>query len=218
MYFRVNIAQKIENILVFYASLGLEFCIVFLKIAIMNEIVYYPTMFHTNPFSFTGLELWERTANEGRKLTLVNKRAKELGISKMKLNVSKFSVLDDQGQEHVQTGFPNKVEFNSKGIDTEFYVRNQTNLVLEPGHYTTFRFYLGKTDNLFVYNDRSRDTNRHMKYLDFEIRNGFISEEKREHRVLMQFDFEPFSLKSYFRSLKNVFRESKSYKAQFVNG
>lgn len=174
-------------------------------------------MYHTNPFSFTGFELWERTDNKATKLTLVNKRAKELGISKMKLNVSKFSVLDDQGQEHVQTGFPNKVEFNSKGIDTEFYVRNRTCLILEPGHYTTFRFYLGKTDNNFVYNDRSRETNRHMKFLDFEIRNGFVSQEKQEYQVLMNFDFEPFSLKSYFRSLKSVFRESKSYKAQFAN-
>lgn len=207
-----------ENILVFYASLHMEFCLVFLKIAIMNEIVYYPTMFHTNPFSFTGFELWESSVMKSRKLILVNKRAKELGISKMALNVSKFSVIDDNGKEHMQSGFPNTVEFNSKGIDTEFYVRNPTSLVLDPGCYTAIRFYLGNAHNSFVYNDRSRDTNAHLKYLDFEIRNGLVSKENTEYKVFMSFDFESFSIKSYLRSLKSIFRQSKSHKAQFVAG
>ena len=82
-------------------------------------------MFHTNPFSFNRIELWDEGVSDAKELFLRNDQAKEIGISKMKLSVIAFAAIDQNGMEIFQRDFPNRVELNPKGIDTEFFYRHQ---------------------------------------------------------------------------------------------
>ena len=175
----------------------------------MSKLKYYPTMFHTNPFTFNRMELWDQEGNDSMELLLNNSKAKEIGVTKMMLNVIRFSAFDRNGNEHFQNDFPNRVEFNSKGIDTEFFVNIKNTLKLPKGTYTSFRFYLAGTENSFTYNDWRKEEVNHLDYLDFEIWHGLQIDSNEEYRVRMRFDFEPFSLKNYFSSLISIFNRSK---------
>ena len=183
----------------------------------MNNLKYYPTMFHTNPFSFNMIELWDRPGNEAVELLLNNSKAKEIGVSKMMLNVTEFSAFDRNGIEHIQSGIPNQVEFNSKGIDTEFFIHITSMLNLPAGTYTTIRFYLNRNGNSFKYNDGRKEDIAHLDYVDFEIWNGLKIKNDQELSVRMRFDFEPFSLTAYLRSLKSIFRGTKPNEDKLVN-
>ena len=183
----------------------------------MNKMTYYPTMFHTNPFTFNMIELWDRSGNNALELVLNNSKAKEIGVSKMMLNVIKFSVIDRNGNEYIQGDIPNQLEFNSKGIDTEFFVNIKNTLKLPEGTYTSIRFYVARTGNSFIYDDWRKEDIAHLDYLDFEIWNGLKIEANQELPVSMRFDFEPFSLLSYFRSLKSIFKGTKPQTGKLVN-
>ncbi len=183
----------------------------------MTKMRYYPTMFHTNPFSFNTIELWDRPGIDIKDVILKNNRASEIGVSKMTLNVIKFSVLDKNGNEYFQNDFPARVEFSSKGIDTEFFVKINNTLILDKGTYTSFRFYLYNTGNQVVYIDRRKEVICNLEYLDFEISHGLVIEGNEEHKVRMRFDFHPFSLLSYLRSMKGVFKKSEPQVGKLVN-
>ncbi len=175
----------------------------------MRKLTYYPTMFHTNPFSFNMIELWDTSKDNAMELTLINSKVKEIGVSKMMLNVIEYSVFDKNGNEYFQQDIPNRVEFNSKGIDTEFFINIKNGLELKKGAYTSFRFYLSSTGNQFVYDDGRKEDIYHLEFLDFEISNGLQINSNGELQVKIRFDFRPFSLKSYFGSLKSIFNKSK---------
>ena len=183
----------------------------------MSKITYYPTMFHTNPFTFNMVEFWDKSGDNTMELLLNNSKLKEIGVSKMMLNVIEFSVFDKSGNEYFQQDIPARVEFNSKGIDTEFFVNIKNTLKLRKGAYTSFRFYLSSTGNRFIYDDLRKEDIYHLEFLDFEINNGLRIENNGELKVKMRFDFQPFSLKSYFKSLKNVFKKSESQSDNLVN-
>ncbi len=183
----------------------------------MNKLKYYPTMFHTNPFTFSMIELRDKGGNDAMELVLNNSKAKEIGVAKMMLNVIRFSAFDRNGNEYFQQDIPNRLEFNSKGIDTEFFANIKSTLKLPKGTYTTFRFYLARTGNSFTYNDWRKEEIAHLDYLDFEIWYGLQIDGNEELQVTMRFDFEPFSLKSYLRSLRSVFNGTKPPTGKLVN-
>ena len=183
----------------------------------MNKLTYYPTMFHTNPFTFNMMELWDNSGNEAMRLVLNNSKVKEIGVYKMMLNVTKFSAFDRYGNEFVQSDIPNSVEFNSKGIDTEFFIKINSMLKLPKGTYTSFRFYLDKTGNSFKYNDGRKEDIAHLDYLDFEIWDGLKLENDEEFPVRLRFDFERFSFKKYIISLKDIFSGSKPQEGKLIN-
>ena len=183
----------------------------------MNKITYYPTMFHTNPFSFNMIEFWDHSGKDIKDIVLKNNRAKEIGVSKMMLNVIKFSVFDKNGNEFFQNEFPERVELNSKGIDTEFFVNTKSTLALDKGTYTSFRFYLYNTGSSVVYNDRRKESVYNLEYLDFEIRNDLIAKGTGEHQVRMRFDFKPFSLMAYLKSIKSIFKKPELHTGKLAN-
>ena len=174
-------------------------------------------MFHTNPFSFNMAELWEQSGNEAKKLVLNNSKVKEIGVSKMILNVIKFSALDRNGNEYIQGDIPNRVEFNSKGINTEFFLNIKSMLKLPAGTYTSIRFYLERNGNSFKYNDGRQEEITHLEHLDFEIWEGLKIQKDEEFPVRFRFDFEPFSLTAYLRSLKSILGRSKPYEGKLIN-
>lgn len=183
----------------------------------MSKVKYYPTMFHTNPFTFNMIEPWDKSGDNALELLLNNNKLKEIGVSKMNLNVIEFSVFDKNGNEFFQQDIPKRVEFKSKGIDTEFFVNITNTLKLKKGIYTSFRFYLSSTGNSFVYDDWRKEDIYHLEFLDFEISNELLIKNNGEQLVKMRFDFQPFSLKSYFGSLINVSKKSKRHAGKLVN-
>lgn len=194
----------------------MEFCRVILKNATMSKITYYPTMFHTNPFTFNRFEFWDKTAGDATEILLNNTRVNEIGVSKMKLNVIEFSLFDEKGNEYFQQDIPSRVEFNSKGIDTEFFINIENTIKLGKGTYTSVRFYLSSTGNRFIYNDWRKEDIYQLEFLDFDICGGLHVKKSEELKVKMRFDFKPFSLKSYFRSLRSVFNGSKPQTGRLV--
>ena len=183
----------------------------------MNKLTYYPTMFHTNPFTYNMIELWDRSGNDAKELVLNNSKAKEIGVTKMMLNVTKFSAFDRYGNEHIQADIQKQLELNSKGIDTEFFINIECMLKLPKGTYTSLRFYLAKTGNSFKFNNGRKEDIAHLDYLDFEIWDGLKLENNEEFPIRMRFDFEPFSLKKYIFSLKNIFTGSKPQEGKLIN-
>ena len=183
----------------------------------MNKVPYYPTMFHTNPFSFNMIEFWDQPGNDIQDIVLENHRAREIGVSRMILNVIKFSVFDKNGNEYFQDNFPNRVELNSNGIDTEFFVNIKSTLTLDKGTYTSFRFYLYNTGNSLVYSDRRKEGIFNLDYLDFEIKDELEVKGTKEHQVRMRFNFEPFSLIGYLKSIRSIFKKPEPHTGKLVN-
>jgi hypothetical protein len=162
-------------------------------------------------------ELWDQKTGLAKDLILTNKKASQLGISKMQLQVCKFSVLDKNGKEFAQGNFPKEVELTSRGIETQFYVRKESTLKLDKGTYTTFRFYLESEGNTLVYSDRSKEVVSKVDHIDFDLKNELILDQNQELLVAMRFDFPPFSLMSYFGSLQKVFKRTKRQTGKLIN-
>ena len=177
----------------------------------MNKTIYYPTMWHTNPFSMNMTEFWDINVSQAKDLVLTNNRATALGVSEMILNISKFSAFDENGKEHLLKDFPNRAELNPKGMHTEFFIKIKSMLNLEEGTYSTFRFYLAESGNTFVYSDRSSETIAHKDYLDFEIKDGLRIKGDEDRQVVMRFNFEPYTLASYFRPILKLFKRPRPF-------
>lgn len=188
----------------------------------MRKRTFYPTTFHTNPFayqqhfvSYALIEHWE-TEGKGKRIELINKTAKELGISRMNLNVAKATVFDTGGKEHPLAEFPEYVELHPKGMDTEFFVREKTTLSLEKGSYSRIRFYLADGTNSFVYSDRSREILSGIKHIDFELKSELAIETFEDREVVMQFDLTPYSLGSIFTQFKQWFKRPRTTNAKLA--
>jgi len=177
----------------------------------MSKITYYPTMFHTNPFAYNWTELLDINERNSKELILKNTQTTKLGVSEMFLSISKFSAFDIHGEEHFIKDFPKYAELNPKGMHTEFFVKIKSMLTLDEGGYTTFRLYLGKSGNSVRYNDRSSETIKGVKYLDFEIKNGLRISGDKDREVVLRFEFEPYTLTSYFKPLLNLFKRPKPF-------
>lgn len=177
----------------------------------MSKITYYPTMFHTNPFAYNWTELMDTNETNARELILLNTQTTKLRVSEMFLSISKFSAFDLDGNEHFIKDFPKQAELNPKGMHTEFFVKIKSKLALDDGGYTTFRFYLGNSGNSVQYNDRSSETIKDVKYLDFEIKNGLRITGDKDREVVLRFDFEPYTFASYFKPLLNLFKRPKQF-------
>lgn len=183
----------------------------------MRKMTFYPTMFHTNPFSFNRIEIWDEGVSDAKELFLRNGQAKEMGISKMKLSVIAFAAIDQNGMEIFQRDFPNRIELNPNGIDTEFFIDIKSTLRLHKGTYTAMRFYVAPTGNLLFFNNGRKETLEDLEYLDFQITDELYVDGSEELEVRMRFDFEPFSLKSFFGSLLGVFKKPKPNTGRLVN-
>jgi hypothetical protein len=178
----------------------------------MSKYTYYPTMFHTNPFAYNWTELMDmHETRNAKELVLMNSQSTKLGVSEMFLSISKFSAFDIHGNEHFIKDFPKQAEMNPKGMHTEFFIKIKSMLQLEEGGYTTFRFYLGNTGNRVSYKDGSSEIITDVRYLDFEIKNGLRISGDTDREVVLRFDFQPYTLASYFKPLLNLFKRPKPF-------
>ena len=139
-------------------------------------------------------------------LVLRNIYATDMKVSEMDLNITKFSAIDSRGQEHFIADFPGQASIPIKGMHTGLFLKSKSVLSLEPGSYSTFRFYLAKTGSRIIYSDRYQERADGIKFLDFEIVNGLdiVGEESPE--AILRFDFAPFKTMGLFKTIAQLFK------------
>ena len=183
----------------------------------MKKMTYYPTIFHTNPFAYKMSEIWELSEYNAKDLLLHNTMAHEKGVSEMILNISKFTAIDEQGNEHQIKDFDCGSRVNLKGTHTGLFLKTRNAVDLKPGRYTKFRFYLGSSGNRLVLKDRTEQKLSGRKYLDFEIFKGLLIDGEDKKPVILRFDFEPYTLASMFNPIRKLFKRQKKTVGKLVS-
>lgn len=182
----------------------------------MKNVKYYPSIYQTIPFSFDVIDQWDAEGKRIKDLVLKNSIASKQGVSEMTLNITKLSAIDKAGKEHFIEDFPSLANLTIKGLHTGHFLRSKSALELNPGEYTSFRFYLEEAGNSFVYSDRSSNPVSRFDHLDFEIENGLkiYGDEARE--VILRFDFEPYALPVFLKKSKELFKSFKWFVIRLV--
>jgi len=177
----------------------------------MKEIIFYPTIWQTIPYSLYNIGQWDAEGRQIKDLTLNNKLATEFGVSEMNLAPIKFTAIDIHGVEQFITDFTPQSEVNLKGLHTGLFIKSKSVLKLPKGTYTSLRFYIEETGNSFTYSDRSSEPISGVNYLDFEIEDGLDISDGEASEIILRFDFEPYTLSSYFKPVIQLFKKSKSF-------
>ncbi|HMB64481.1 MAG TPA: hypothetical protein VKN36_15480 [Eudoraea sp.] len=183
----------------------------------MKKTEFYPTIWQTIPYSYDVFGQCDAEGKQIKDLVLKSKVASEKGVSEMTLNISGLSAFDKKGKEHFITDFTRQAVLNLKGMHTGLFIKSKSVLRLKAGEYTTIRFYLDSTGNRFGYSDRSSETMNRFNHLDFEIENGLRIKGKEASHVVLRFDFEPYTLSSYFKPVQQLFKRSKSFKTALAD-
>ena len=182
----------------------------------MKNLKLYPTIWQSIPYSLDTIDHWDEHGKRIKDLILSNTYASENGVSKMKLNIDKFSALDVLGNEHFISDFKGANAVDFEGLQTGLYVRTRSILRLPLGIYASFRFYLGKQGNQFTFSDRYSQAIPHLEYLEFKIENGLTLNGAEAEKAILRFDFEPYSFKSYFKPLFQFFKGDKIQKTKWA--
>jgi hypothetical protein len=150
-------------------------------------------------------------------LVLRNNYATDMKVSEMNLNITKFSAIDTKGQEHFIADFPGQASIPIKSMHTGLYLKSKSVLSLEPGSYSAFRFYLGKSGSRIIYSDRFVERADGIKFLDFEIADvlTIIGEESPE--AILRFDFEPFKSNGLYKTIGQLFKGPGVFTGRLVH-
>ncbi len=183
----------------------------------MTKTKFYPSIWQTIPYSFDVIDQWDVEGKRTKDLVLKNNIASKQGVSEMTLNIIKLSAIGKDGKEHFIEDFPIRAKLTIKGIHTGHFLRSKSAIQLNPGEYTSFRFYLDKTDNSFVYTDRSSEPVYRFDHLDFEIEDGLEVQGDEAREVILRFDFEPYALTGILKSIQQLFKKSKWFTTKLVH-
>lgn len=183
----------------------------------MKQRKVYPTIWQPIPFSLDMMDYWYTNGHRIPDLTLVNDMALNRGVSEMILNVSKISVVDDNGKEHFMPNFKGNEALNLKGLHTGLYLKTKEGLDLEPGSYQSFRFHLNGKGNYFFNKERNMEAVNGFPFIEFKIQNGLAIKGNESEQVILRFDFEPYSFGSYFRPFLNLFKSPKTLKHKLAS-
>nr|WP_297789398.1 hypothetical protein [uncultured Allomuricauda sp.] len=153
----------------------------------------------------------------GTELILKNEAATALHVSEMSLNITKFSAIDEHGNEHFIIDFPGQNPVTLKGIASGNFIRSKSVLSLPEGNYKALRFYTAGWGNQFIYRDGVAESANSFNRLDFQIENGFMVEKGNAPEVKLWFDFSPYQWKRHFKPLTDLFMGSKSQKPRLAN-
>ncbi len=182
----------------------------------MKETKFYPTIWQTVPYSLYNMGQLDAEGRQIKDLTLNNKLASEFGVSEMNLTLIKFTAFDKDGVEHFITDFSSQSVVNLKGLHTGLFIKSKRVLDLPKGTYSSLRFYIEETGNSFTYSDRSSEPISGVNYLDFEIEDGLEICDGEASEIILRFDFEPYTLASYFKPVSTLFKKSKSFTTNLV--
>lgn len=183
----------------------------------MKKTEFYPTIWQSIPNSYDVFGQYDAEGRRIKDLVLKNRDVSEKGVSEMTLNITGLSAFDKKGKEHFIEDFTRQAIVNLKGMHTGLFIRSKSVLRLKAGEYTAIRFYLDSRGNSFGYSDRSSETMNRFNHLDFEIVNGLRIKAKEASHVVLRFDFKPYTLSSYFKSVKQLFKRPKSFKTALAH-
>lgn len=198
-----------------YHSVGILQCIIF-NTYIMKQVKFYPSIYQTIPYSFDVIDQWNAEGKTIKDLVLKNNIATKQGVSEMTLNIIKLSAININGQEHFIKGFKPKAALHIKGLHTGHFLKAKTVLQLGPGQYTSFRFYVEKAGNSFVYSDKSAKVVSRYDHLDFQIEDGLEIYEGEASEAILRFDFQPYDLPVFFKKLGSAFSNARSFMSSLV--
>ena len=176
----------------------------------MEKKRIYQNKWQPIPFSFDMFAKWEMKETTVKELILKNEVASKLHVSDMMLNISKFSAIDVEGNEHIVTDFPGQSTVALKGISSGQFLRSKNVLSLPEGTYTALRLYLAKEGNYFKYWDGIEESADHFSSLDFAIENGLEIEGNEAAEVKLWFDFVPYKWSTFFKPLLDLFKGNKT--------
>ncbi|MTI38404.1 hypothetical protein [Fulvivirga lutimaris] len=180
----------------------------------MKRITFYPSMWPV-PYKLDEAPNFFQNGERVQELVLNNSSNVTADVSQMNLNITKFSAIDDNGQESTIKDFSGKTSVTFKGMGTGHYIKTASVLALAPGTYTTLRYYLNNEDNSFVKSNGEVVAANNIDYIDFEIENGLIINGNESLEVKLYFDFAPFKLSSYFKPLTDWFRSKNLLNANW---
>ncbi len=183
----------------------------------MEKKRIYPNKWQTVPYSFDLLNQMENKEKPVKELILNNEAATELHVSTMMLNITKFSALDAEGNEHTVANFPGQNAVTLKGISSGQFLRSKNVVSLPEGTYTTLRFYLAKEGSQFRYRDGVQESADHFGSLDFTIENGLLIDGNEAPEVKLWFNFVPYQWSSHFKPFLDLFKGNKSPRPRLAN-
>lgn len=183
----------------------------------MKNLNMYPTIWQSIPFSLDMMDQWDEKGKRIEDLILENEGLTQQRVTEMVLDVSKLSVLKDNGKEHFITKFTGNKALNLKGVHTGLFIKTKEVLELEPGNYVAFRFYIKAESSYVFFNTRTWREISGGAYIDFKIQNGLVLYGNESKQIILRFNFEPYTLSSYFKPLWNVFKSSKSIKHRLAH-
>lgn len=143
----------------------------------MKKTNFYPTIWSIAAYTPSVMADWYGTEANTAELILKNEAATALHVSEMTLNITKFSAIDEQGNEHFIIDFPGQNPVTLKGIASGNFMRSKSVLSLPEGRYTALRFYMAGWGNQFIYQDGAAESANSFNRLDFQIEDGFTVEE-----------------------------------------
>tara|TARA_R110000868_G_scaffold105542_1_gene289880 strand:+ start:203 stop:754 length:552 start_codon:yes stop_codon:yes gene_type:complete len=171
----------------------------------MKKMNFYPKTWQVVPL-LSDRYLLDSHGKCIKDLVLRNIYATDMKVSEMDLNITEFSAIDTKGQEHYIADFPGQVAIPIKGMHTGLFLKSKSVLSLEPGSYSAFRFYLGKSGSKIIYYDRYQERADGIKFLDFEILNGLTIAGEESPEAILRFDFVPFKTMGIFKSIAQLFK------------
>lgn len=174
-------------------------------------------MWSTVPYVPSVMTAAYAAETHGTELILKNEAATAHHVSEMSLNITKFSAIDEYGNEHFIIDFPGQNPVTFRGIASGNFIRSKSVLSLPQGKYKAFRFYTAGWGNQFIYRDGVAESANSFNRLDFQIENGFTVEEGNAPEVKLWFDFSPYQWKRHFKPLTDLFIGSKSQKPRLAN-
>jgi hypothetical protein len=151
-----------------------------------------------------------------KELILSNSLADEFRVSEMHINITKFSAIDSKGIEHYIKDFPGQLAVQLKGMGSGHFIKSSSVVSLEPGSYTTLRYYLDSSNNRFIYSDGVEEAAIDLDFLDFKIENGLTIDGGEAAEVKLWFDFTPYQFSRHFKPLKDWYASWRDGKRQFA--
>ena len=96
----------------------------------MEKTKFYLPIWTVPPFSPNIMSNWYNGKSPVKELILKNSITNELGVSEMKLNITKFAAIDNAGNEHHILDLPSQNSFAIKGIGSgHFYFLKSAGMV-----------------------------------------------------------------------------------------
>lgn len=182
----------------------------------MSTTKYYSNIWHSFPFPLDFYS-WDSEGRSIKDMVLNNKYATDMRVSEMHLNITRFSAFDTTGKEHFIADFPGQDAVSIKGMHAGAFLRSKGVLTLEPGSYTTLRFYLAANGSGVAYSDRVEESVDGFEYLDFEIENGLTIQGNEAPEAILRFDFVPFSESIALNIFKQLFRTPRRYAGKLAD-